>query len=97
MAMEHFGLRACSCRSIPNFSHLPDGSDTFRVTCKVPLPECVGEKAVKFGIRNRETRLREVPVSGAEGHLSRLFTRRQESRFCDLLAEKYSQGNAEAA
>jgi hypothetical protein len=62
-----------------------------------PLQECVGEKAVKFGIRNRETRLREVPVSGAEGHLSRLFTRRQESRFCDLLAEKYSQGNAEAA
>jgi len=52
--------------------------------------QCVGEKVVKLGVRDRESPLREVPVSATEGHLSRFFTRSQESRSCDLLAEKYS-------
>jgi hypothetical protein len=30
--------------------------------------ECVGEKVVKFGVRNGEIRVRGMPVSGTEGH-----------------------------
>ena len=32
--------------------------------------------------------LREVPVSGTEGHLSRLFTHRQDSQFLRLVSGK---------
>jgi hypothetical protein len=44
---------------------------------------------VKLGVSGREICVKGVPASG--GHLERFITRRQESRFCDLLAEEVNR------
>jgi hypothetical protein len=52
--------------------------------------ECVGEKVVKFGVRNGEIRVRGMPVSGTEGHQADCLRTGKDLSSCELLAEKCS-------
>jgi hypothetical protein len=57
---------------------------------KVPVPECVGEKVVKFGVRNGEIRVRGNAGLGNRGAPSRCLRTGKDLSFCELLAEKCS-------
>jgi hypothetical protein len=45
---------------------------------------------VKFGVRNGEIQVREMPVSGTEGHQAEGLHTGKDLCSCELLAEKWS-------